>query len=233
MENGRRVTTRQAKTCTERKQGFKAHLAHFNFVKVCEDFVVEKLIKPAVLEIVDPHQFGTVPESSTNHALISVVHYLTSVKDGNGCLARLALFDFRKAFDLIDHHLLVQKLYTLNIPLGVIKWVSDFLTARQQRVKLGPDCYSEWSNVPAGVPQRTKLGPWLFALMINDLDPGWAKLWKFVDDSSTAAESVLKGDSSNMQSIVNRVKIQSDDLKFTLKLMWINAKKYVSNFPKY
>ena len=81
---------------TGRKQGFKAHLAHFNFVKVCEDFVVEKLIKPAVLEIVDPHQFGTVPESSTNHALISVVHYLTSVKDGNGCLARLALFDFRK-----------------------------------------------------------------------------------------------------------------------------------------
>jgi hypothetical protein len=62
--------------------------------KICEDFVVEKFIKPAVLEIVDPHQFGAVPESSTTHALISVVHYLTSVTDGNGCLARLALFDF-------------------------------------------------------------------------------------------------------------------------------------------
>ena len=72
--------------------------------KICEDFVVEKFIKPAVLEILDPHQFGTVPESSTTHALINVVHYLTSVTDGNGCLARLALFDFRKAFDLIDHH---------------------------------------------------------------------------------------------------------------------------------
>lgn len=56
--------------------------------------------------------------------------------DGNGSLVRMAFLDFRKAFDLIDHHILVGKLQTLDLPCWVVAWVTNFLTDRQQRVKL-------------------------------------------------------------------------------------------------
>ena len=58
---------------------------------------------------------------------------------------------------------------------------------------MSQDCKSEWKNVPAGVPQGTKLGPWLFVLMIDDIDTTNTDLWKYVDDT-TAAEMVEKGE---------------------------------------
>ena len=98
-----------------------------------------------------------------------MIHHITSDTDGNGSLARLVFFGYRKAFDLIDRYHLVNTFFSLDIPPWVVRWVSDFLTARQQRVNLGPNDYSEWSEVPAGVPQGTILGPWLYALMINEM----------------------------------------------------------------
>ena len=79
----------------------------------------------------------------------------------------------------------------------------DFLSNRKRRVKLGNDCQSEWSNVHAGVPQGTKLGPWLFAIKVDDINvPGVDDFWRHVDDS-TMSESVGKNDSSLLQSHVN------------------------------
>ena len=83
------------------------------------------------------------------------------------------LFDFRKAFDLIDHNILAKKLLTYNIPETIKYWILDFLSNRKQRVKLGNDCQSEWSTVHAGVPQSTKLGPWLFAIMVDEMYLVW------------------------------------------------------------
>ena len=72
--------------------------------------------------------------------------------------------------DLIDHVLLARKLLALDMPISVSFWIIDFLTDRTQSVKLGEDCLSDWRNVPAGVPQGTKLEPWLFILMIDDIN---------------------------------------------------------------
>ena len=88
----------------------------------------------------------------------------------------------------------------IPIPLGIARWVVDFLTNRKQRVKLANDCYSEWGHTLAGVPQGTKLRPWLFLLMINDLKFATASKWKYVDDTSVA-EIVKKGNCSTIQSV--------------------------------
>ena len=83
----------------------------------------------------------------------------------------------------------------------------DFLSDRKQRVKLSSDCRSEWGLVPAGVPQGAKLGPWLFLLMVNDLEVD-ALTWKYVDDT-TIAQTIPRGLSSDVQSAVSAVEAWS------------------------
>ena len=136
--------------------------------KLAEDFVVEKHIPPAVLKIIDPSQFGGISRSSATHALISMMHSWAEATDGTGNAVRVPLFDYRKAFDLIDHHILAKKVSLLSMSLFVKRWVIAFHMNRQQRVKLARDCLSEWADIPSGVPQWTKLGSWPFLLMIND-----------------------------------------------------------------
>ena len=152
--------------------------------KVAEEFVVLKHLQPAILKKIGDNQFGAIPKSSTMHALISMVHSWAKHTDRNGSTVRVVLFDNRKAFDLIDHVLLVWKLLALDMPVSVSRWIIDFLKDRTQRVKFGNDCLSKWRNIPAGVPQGTKLGPWLFILMIDDINTSNTELWKYVDDTT-------------------------------------------------
>ena len=183
--------------------------------KVAEEFVVAEHLRPSILKKIGDNQFGAIPESSTTHALISMVHSWTKHTDGTGSTVRVVLFDYRKAFDLIDHALLARKLLALDLPVGVSLWIIDFLTDRTQRVKLGEDCFSEWKNVPAGVPQGTKLGPWLFILMIDDINTSNTELWKYVDDT-TIAECVDKKKDSRIQSDMEELIAKSNQNKFQL-----------------
>ena len=95
--------------------------------KVAEEFLVNKYVKPAVLNVVDPNQYGVMPKSSTTMALISMLHHWFHETGGNGAVIRAIIFDYRKAFDLIDHSILFEKLPQLDIPRRVANWMIDFL----------------------------------------------------------------------------------------------------------
>ena len=77
--------------------------------KVAEEFVVAEYLWPSILKKIRDNQFGAMPASSTTYALISMVHSWTKHTDGTGSTVRVVLFDYRKAFDLIDYTLLARK----------------------------------------------------------------------------------------------------------------------------
>ena len=95
----------------------------------------------------------------------------------------VVLFDYQKAFDLINHRILANKIIQLSMPLFVKEWVIAFLIFWEQHVKLFRDCFSDWGGVRSGVP-------WLFILMINYLklyqkDPNIQIAVDYVQDWST------------------------------------------------
>ncbi len=107
---------------------------------------------------------------------------------------------------IIDHNILIKKINDLPVLRKGACWVVDFLMNRLQRVKLS-NAYSDWESVPSGVPQGTKLRPWLFLLMINDLWLDGIDTWKYVDDTSTS-EIIQKGTVSNIQLSYSELQVQ-------------------------
>ena len=154
-----------------------------NIVEITEEFVIEKYEAPAILKIIDPSQYGAIPKSSSVDALISMVHPWSQATDKSGDAVRASLFDYKKAFDLINHNILVRKPQRFSLPRKVKIWIADVMSNRHQRVKLA-DAYSSWKHILSGVLQGTKLGPWLFLLMINDLSSSDSTMCKFVDGTT-------------------------------------------------
>ena len=98
--------------------------------KICERFVTDWLLE-YVKEKIDRRQFGSLKNTSTTHALLSFVHHLLYETDIPKTAVRVFLLDFSKAFDLIDHNILLYKLYEMKVPSKIINWIRSFLFERK------------------------------------------------------------------------------------------------------
>ena len=129
------------------------------------------------------------------------MHDWTVATDASNTMVRAILLDYRKAFDLIDHHILLEKLANFEFPTFIVSWVGAFPHDRRQQVRIG-DRVTKWLPVHDGVPQGTRIGPTAFLLMINDLLMNERRI-KFVDDTITWKLCHVSGNNSRLQPIAD------------------------------
>ncbi len=111
-----------------------------------------------------PYQWGFRAGRSTVGALLATTSHFWKLERKSVPF----FYDYRKAFDSVPHHPLLNKLKTLDVSGHVLRWVADYLTSRSRCVVVEGD-QSGTAEVLSGVPQGSVLGPLLFLIYIDEI----------------------------------------------------------------
>jgi len=163
--------------------------------------------------ILSGRQFGFREGGSCELAMVDFLHSVTRGIDCTGQVDAIFL-DFCKAFDKVNHDILIGKMINMGINTNIITWYSAFLSNRLQRVCV-EGVFSNPVSVISGVPQGTVSGPVLFLIYINDIVPTvTSNIVLFADDvviwnyiGTKEDQSALQGDLDNVSHWANEMKM--------------------------
>lgn len=129
--------------------------------------------------------------------------------------------DFSKAFDSINHVIVLEKLKSFGISNNLLKWIESYLTERIQFVKIN-DRFSNPIKVHSGVPQGSHLGPLIFILFLNDITKcvKFARCLIYADDLKIFSPINNTQDSFNLQKDIDAISHWCEN-----NLLFLNTKK--------
>ena len=190
------------------KDGNKKEVNNYRPISILPTY--SKIIEKAILDrlwsfirrfnLITPQQFGFLKGSSTEKAVLNLTEYF--YRNLNLGLHSIAVYvDFKKAFDSIDHTILLRKLENYGIRGVALRWFEGFLRDRSHTVKI-QNSISDHKILNIGIPQGSQIAPVLFLLYINDL-PNFSKIAStilFADDTTICFSN---SDLSELTSICN------------------------------
>jgi len=189
--------------------------------------ILEKLMYTRLAAFVDKHQilsknqYGFREKHSTYMALLNMVDQISDQMDQKYFSIGIFL-DLSKAFDTIDHKILLRKLEIYGIRGTALQWLHCYLTNRQQCVTINNE-YSKNKIITCGVPQGSILGPLLFILYINDLIQS-SKILRFIMFADDTNLFYSHKDLNELSRIVN--------LELVKVSTWLKINKLSLNINK-
>ena len=189
--------------------------------------ILERIMYNRIIGFINKHkllfkyQFGFRKDHSTYMALIILIDKITAALD-NGDFTVAVLIDFRKAFDTVDHEILLHKLHHYGIRGIALEWMKSYLSNRQQQVSYN-GANSSYKTINCGVPQGSILGPLLFIIYINDL----SSVSKTLTSVLFADDTTLIDHDSNLTTLINRFNSELVNI-----LNWLNANRLSLNIDK-
>ena len=164
-----------AKVCPVFKSGEKSDFQNYRPISVLPSFskIFEKVVHNRLLSylntnsILCSNQYGFRKNHSTYMALMDMYDRVSAAADNNE-FSMGVFIDLSKAFDTLNHDILLKKLEYYGVRGIALDWFKSYLSNRKQCVSLG-GVISSLKSVTHGVPQGSILGPLLFILYINDI----------------------------------------------------------------